>query len=56
MPKEYADYSDIFLENRVDELPPARGEFDHQIDLKEGAPKAIKCKVYPMNWIETEFT
>ena len=27
-----------------------------QIKFKTGAPETIKCKVYPMNWAETEFT
>ena len=56
VPKEYQDYNDIFSEEKAKQLPPTRGEFDHQIKFKEGAPDTIRCKVYPMNHAETEFT
>ena len=54
--KEYEEYQDVFSEENAKQLPPSRGEFDHQIQFKEGAPATIRCKVYPMNRAETEFT
>lgn len=56
VPEEYQEYQDIFSEENAKQLPPSRGEFDHQILFKEGAPTTIRCKVYPMNRAETEFT
>ena len=56
VPKEYKEFADIFLDEKAKQLPPTRGEFNHQIRFKEGAPETIQCKVYPMNHAETEFT
>ena len=56
IPVEYAEYQDVFAEENAKQLPPTRGEYDHQIKFKEGAPDTIRCKVYPMNRTETEFT
>ena len=56
VPEEYQDYADVFSEEGSKQLPPSRGEFDHSITFKEGAPSTICCKVYPMNCAETEFT
>jgi hypothetical protein len=49
IPMEYLDYTDVFSEEKSRQLPPTQGEFDHQIQFKEGAPAAIQCKVYLMN-------
>ena len=56
IPEEYKGFTDVFSDEKAKQLPPSRGEFDHQIKFKEGAPETIKCKVYPMNRAETEFT
>ena len=56
IPEEYKEYQDVFSEESAKQLPPSRGEFDHRIQFKEGAPATIRCKVYPMNCAETEFT
>ena len=55
VPEEYKEFVDIFLDEKAKQLLPSRGEFDHQIKFKEGAPETIKCKVYLMNRAETEF-
>ena len=55
VPEEYQDYADVFSEEGAKQLPPSRGEFDHSITFKEGAPSTIHCKVYPMNRAETEY-
>ena len=47
---------DVFSDEKAKQLPPTRGEFDHQIKFKEGAPDTIRCKVYQMNQAETKFT
>lgn len=49
VPEEYKDYTDVFSEEGSKQLPPSRGEFNHRITFKEGAPSTICCKVYPMN-------
>ena len=56
VPEEYKEFADVFSDEKAKQLPPTRGEFDHQIKFKEGAPDTIQCKVYPMNHAETEFT
>ena len=56
IPKEYLDFKDVFSDEKAKQLPPTRGEFDHQIKFEKGAPETIKWKVYPMNWAETKFT
>ena len=54
--QEYQDFEDIFSDEKAKQLPPTRGEFNHQIKFKTRVPETIKCKVYPMNQAETEFT
>ena len=56
VPTEYQDFEDVFSDKKAKQLLPTRGEFNHQIKFKTGAPETIKCKVYPMNHAETEFT
>jgi hypothetical protein len=44
IPKEYQE---LFNDEAANRFPPSR-EWDHTINLKPGAPDALKCKVYPM--------
>jgi len=55
IPSEYLGFKDVFSDEKAKQLMPSRGEFDHQIRFKEGAPETIQCKVYPINRAETEF-
>ena len=43
----------MFSEEEAHQFPPSR-PWDHAIELKEGAPKAIDCKVYPTTLTEDE--
>ena len=56
VPTEYQDFEDVFSDQKAKRLLPTRGEFDHSIKFKMGAPETIKCKVYLMNQAETKFT
>ncbi len=51
VPKEYKDYAKVFSEEESHRYPPKR-VWDHAIELKEGAPDAVDCKVYPLNQTE----
>ena len=43
----------MFSEEEAHQFPPSR-PWDHAIELKEGMPKAIDCKVYPTTLTEDE--
>ncbi len=48
IPPEYQQYKRVFGEEESKWYPP-KWVWDHTIELKEGAPDAIDCKVYPLN-------
>jgi hypothetical protein len=47
IPSEYQRHVKVFNEEASNRFPLSR-PWDHAIELKEDAPKAINCKVYPM--------
>ena len=47
IPSEYQRHSRVFSEEEANRFPPSR-PWDHAIELKEGAPSAIDCKIYPI--------
>jgi hypothetical protein len=51
--EEYKKFSKVFSEEELKRFPPRRS-CDHTIEFKPGAPDAIKCKIYPMRWVEDE--
>ncbi len=51
IPMEYKNYAKVFSEEESKRYPPKR-VWDHAIKLKEGAPDAVDCKVYPLNQTE----
>ena len=53
VPEEYQRHSKIFSEEESHRFPPSR-PWDHTIELKEGAPEAINCKVIPTTREEDE--
>ena len=53
IPKEYQKHWKVFSEEEAHRFPPSR-PWDHAIELKEGAPKAIDCKVIPTTAEEDE--
>ena len=53
VPKEYKQHSRVFSEEESHSFPPSR-PWDHAIDLKEGAPEAINCKIIPTTMEEDE--
>ena len=53
VPEEYERHSRVFSEEESHRFPLAR-PWDHAIDLKEGAPEAINCKIIPMTMEEDE--
>ena len=53
IPEEYKRHWRVFSEEEAHQFPPSR-PWDHAIELKEGAPKAIDCKVYPTTLTEDE--
>jgi hypothetical protein len=53
LPPKYQRFMSVFSEKESQRFPPAR-VWDHAITLKDGAPKAINCKVYPMTRTEDE--
>ena len=53
IPEEYQQHLKVFSEEELHQFPPAR-PWDHAIDLKEGAPKAINCKIIPTTMEEDE--
>ena len=46
IPDEYQRHWKVFSKEESHRLPPLR-PWDHAIELKEGAPEAINCKVIP---------
>ncbi len=48
IPAEYLWHSKVFSEKEANRFPPKREE-DHAINLKEGAPAALDCKIYPLS-------
>jgi hypothetical protein len=53
IPPEYQRHQKVFSEEESHQFPPSR-PWDHAIELKEGAPKALDCKIYPMTPAEDE--
>jgi hypothetical protein len=45
VPVHYQEYVRIFSEEALQRFPPLR-PWHHAIELKEGAPAVINCKVY----------
>ena len=55
IPIYYHCHATIFDEEALHRFPPKREE-DHAINLKEGAPPSLKCKVYPQTVAEEDAT
>ena len=53
VPKEYQRHFKVFSEEESHQFPPSR-PWDHAIELKEGAPEAINCKIIPTTKEEDE--
>ena len=53
IPEEYQRHSKVFSKEESHRFPPSR-PWDHAIELKEGAPEAINCKVIPTTREEDE--
>ena len=53
IPKEYKRHSRVFSEEESHRFPPSR-PWDHTIELKDGAPEAINCKIIPTTMEEDE--
>ena len=53
IPPEYQRHAKVFSEEAAQRFPPSR-PWDHAIELKEGAPKVINCKIYPITAGEDE--
>ena len=53
VPEEYQRHSKVFSEEESHQFPPSR-PWDHAIELKEGVPEAINCKIIPMTREEDE--
>jgi hypothetical protein len=53
IPPEYQRHAKVFDEEASNRFPPSRS-WDHAIELKADAPKAIDCKVYPITPAEDE--
>src|SRR6201984_1223656 len=53
IPEEYQKYTSVFSEEESKQFPPNR-EPNATIQLKEGAPMEINCKVYPLTRQETQ--
>ena len=53
VPKEYQRHWKDFSEDKSNRFPPSR-PWDHAIELKEGAPEAINCKIIPTTMEEDE--
>jgi hypothetical protein len=47
IPEEYQEFNSVFDNEASQRFPPSR-EWDHAIELKQGAPDALDCKIYPM--------
>ena len=53
VPKEYQRHSKVYSEEESHRFPPSR-PWDHAIELKEGAPEVINCKIIPTTKEEDE--
>ena len=53
VPEEYQRHLKVFSEEESHRFPPSR-PWDHTIELKEGAPEAINCKIIPTTREEDE--
>jgi hypothetical protein len=53
VPPEYQRHAKVFDEEASNQFPPSRS-WDHAIELKADAPRAINCKIYPMTPTEDE--
>ena len=53
VPEEYQQHSKVFSEEESHRFPLSR-PWDHAIELKEGAPEAINCKIIPTTKEEDE--
>ena len=53
IPPEYQRHAKVFSEMVAQQFPLSR-PWDHAIELTEGAPKAIDCKIYPITAGEDE--
>ena len=53
IPEEYQRHAKVFSEEDSKRFPPSR-PWDHEIELKTGAPEMIKCKLIPMTGKEDE--
>ena len=53
VPEEYQRHFKVFSEEESHQFPPSR-PWDHAIELKEGAPEAINCKIIPTTKEEDE--
>jgi hypothetical protein len=53
VPPEYQRHAKVFDKEASNQFPPSR-PWDHAIELKADAPRAIDCKVYPMTPTEDE--
>ena len=53
VPDEYQRHWKVFSEEESHRFPPSR-PWDHSIELKEGAPKVINCKIIPTTIEEDE--
>ena len=51
--EEYQKHWKVFSEEELHRFPPSR-PWDHTIELKEGAPDAINCKIIPTTMEEDE--
>ena len=47
VPSQYHRHHKVFSEEAARRFPTSR-PWDHTIELKEGAPESIDCKVYPL--------
>jgi hypothetical protein len=53
IPSEYQIHAKVFNKEVSNRFPPSRS-WDHTIELKADAPRAIDCKIYPMTPTEDE--
>jgi hypothetical protein len=53
IPAEYQRHAKVFSEDEARRFPKS-SPWDHAIELKEGAPKALDCKIYPITPLEDE--
>jgi hypothetical protein len=47
IPSAYQRHAKVFNEEASNQFPPSRS-WDHAIELKVDAPRAINCKIYPI--------